>query len=254
MASVKAAFVNFPGEIRNKIYSHVIESGDLSLFATSKQIREEGLPRLFRLYFDYTETRQRLPEAELSATKLIQNLELQMNFCGDPGPGSENAYRINYFRGREFTRESCTIILDCGEPGLLSYTLPEFEPLQKLTSFKLLTAKFSYTPYSGDEWDPAYHRIGWDKKRDREAVMKALKEKLGPADTVEMGEDEPLRYNPLDIDNDMYAFDMRSMNLVFHPVDFATKRNQQSLLAPTETDAVEECDKASDFFTTGDFL
>ena len=164
-------FIDLPGEIRNQIYSHVVDSRDHTLFRTSKQIRNEGLPRFFRLRFTWEPVpplREKmlgapnliplpirmlsvqnlipLPKPTLSATDLIQDLEIHIN-AGTYALVGDTTHHIAYFRDNGIIiRESCTVILHLFVPGWIHADEGRQRPfplLRTLTGFKRLKVRFN---------------------------------------------------------------------------------------------------------------
>ena len=142
----------------------------MTLFATSNTVREEGLPRGFRVYFGYAERPCLLPAQHLIATDLIQDLELHI----DLGGARARPYRcdpVRHFGGNDTNRQSCRIFLDYGGAGYISerpgYFARSslFTALRTLSGFELVTVKLLYTsevvvPLDAHDWQ-------WYKESER---------------------------------------------------------------------------------------
>lgn len=122
-------FLRLPAEVRCIVYEKIASTagrkrGRLNIFKTSKLVRTEGAETsarhcIFFLWFGrWGHFRVTAPDRTrvigLKATKLFQNIELQLNVGG-----FESARRwpfdhrqIGYFGGSEVMRKSCQITLD----------------------------------------------------------------------------------------------------------------------------------------------
>ena len=200
-------FLNLPGEIRNLIYSIVLKSRDEilfftckhSLFRTCKQIRTEGLPRDFLVFLRDRcssfprPSRSPVPNPTLSATDQIQNLHIIINCGRSTGEPHEtdNPYLLEYFRGNNITRASCTVTLAFQRAGNMPVTFPPLQSLKKLTSFNRLRIRLVFNPF-----DLPFETRVSREERDREVAVECLSEALGPADTYELEKYYQYEYDP----------------------------------------------------------
>ena len=143
-------FLDLPGEIRNQIYEEVAATKDFALFSTSKQVHEEGLPRAFRIYFNYDEEyhpEPRYPTYKIKATPLIQDLIIQLNYSDDKAGNYIDPAEFEYFGVNNIIRELCVVVFDCNEPGDIVRNHYEWDirALGTLTNFKRLGVKLTYS-------------------------------------------------------------------------------------------------------------
>lgn len=189
--SSATGLLDLPAEVRNSIYDHVVDFGEMHLFSTSKLIRQEGLPRSFNVYFGYADRPCALPPKHATATPLIQNVELHINL-GGARQRSYDCKLVECFGGSHIARKSCAVLLDYGTAGYLSFDCARsslFGALRTLTGFKDLTVRLVF---GSDRWSRSDEHNDWRY----ELAKDALESTLGPATYQVKGEERHLEFHP----------------------------------------------------------
>ena len=159
------AFLNLPRELRDIVYTYLIQAGHLSILRASKPLSKEALaimPRvathridlgswnLSRASISLTNT-MRLHRLRLTAPYYIQNLDIRFDLVRRKGTQAEWGL-IRSFSGDQIARRSCNITILFGVLGPL-FRRPDFKGpeedaackvIASLTGFKTLTLKLEY--------------------------------------------------------------------------------------------------------------
>ena len=144
------SFLDLPGELRNQIYASAPTKDLLPLFQTCKQIRREGLPRMFVLYIGSWAHPSPLPSPRRPATELIQNLCLYINLTDRRVRAYPPKVIATAFGGNAIIRENCHLFLDFGRNDHIAKDIGKtelFESLRSLTGFKMVMVEVQFTRY-----------------------------------------------------------------------------------------------------------
>lgn len=201
-----------PVELRLKIYTHLIATGDMAITRASTYTYEEckSLLPTYAVYRVNLGSDDRLEGPAVAPQKLslIQHIELTINLC-DPYAGCGTArvlkcldlLAIRFLQGDSITRETCYITLTV-DWRLRSWDWWDqtslFHALKDLNGFKLLLLRFEYTqeksPLANPSEEPL-NRIAW-RNFQYPLIQQAFRPYLGPSVLVESGEEHGLTFSP----------------------------------------------------------
>lgn len=194
-------FLDLPGEIRTLIYDELARHGELGMFSTCRQVRNEAAAVSGdNIWFDVSIEYWKFGECSTDhipalgrATPYIQDVRLTINMDnyrdGARGRVPYCPRRIEFFGGSDIPRGRCYITLDymetfmCYFPektkGLAEYEV--YKSLGTLTGFEYLMIRIESTPL----WDLTFK--GWKERKLKklEEIKEVLEQTLGPCDQFE---------------------------------------------------------------------
>ena len=209
---IRIDLFKFPLELRNMIYENILEEGDLTVLLASRKVHQELVApiaklKTFRVYFGSAWYRPISVPLGSKATMMVQNLTVAIKQCGLENGRKPRRWKTNlleHFGGRsQFTRASCTIILDYGKNGWLTHRCVNgllFDSLKTLTCFQTLTFKMIYeadTPRN-EAAARAKGVTSWWHRNKFEIVQDALEPAFGPGEFHDQSGQLYLLFRPYD--------------------------------------------------------
>lgn len=202
-----------PVELRLKIYTLLIATGEMAITRASTYTYEE-CKLLLSTYAVYrvnlgSDDRLEGPTVAPQKLALIQHIELNINLC-DPYSRCGTArvlifldlLAIRFLQGESITRETCCVTLT------VDWRLRDwdwwnrtslFYALKNLNGFKVLLLRLEYTQEKSPLANPSVrllNRIAW-RNVQYPLIQQAFRPYLGPSVLVESGEEHGLTFSPL---------------------------------------------------------
>ena len=196
------SLAQFPREIRNMIYKHMIAQGSVAVLRTSSRIKaeasatdifEHGICRLNLDFYDKA-TEQLKPCFKPSnhIVDKIRNVAIRVDtrFNGPISRPTPEIAILNNFRGANVHRKTCLLSFECWETTSRKYQEDVLITLRAYTGFEKVEVAIEYPDWTGRVWPQNHAEFSLEQMNELHSLVvayNAIRRVLTPG----LGNSEP---------------------------------------------------------------